>query len=136
MSRGKTTMFKLDKYKKQNIVLGIGCFLIGFCIIFLGSNGFFTVGNYVPKGATVICRMPRGGYLVIPAYLNAGVFIRFFFTLLLACVSVAASVFFGRKYYQKGYGKLQIIAYISAYVVFFIACSGYLIMLCPTLFVN
>ena len=131
-------MFKLDEYKKQNIVLGIGCFLIGFLIVFLGSNGFFTVGDYVPKGATVICRMPgkSTSYLVIPAYLNADVFIRFFFTSLLACISAGASIFFGRKYHRKGYGKMQIIAYISAFVVIFTACSVYLIILFPTLFVN
>ena len=130
-------MFKLDEYKKQNIVIGIWCFLFGCLLVFLGSNGFIVDGYYVPKDVTVICRMPRGpSYLVIPAYLNAGVFIRFFFTLLLACASVVASVFFGRKYHRKGYSKEQIIAYISAYIVIFIACSVYLIVLCPTLFVN
>ena len=131
-------MFKLDEYKKQNIVIGILCFLFGCLLVFLGSNDFIVDGYYMPKDVTVICLIPGRGMssLVIPAYLNAGVFIRFFFTLLLACISVVASVFFGRKYHRKGYGKEQIIAYISAYIVIFIACSVYLIMLCPTLFVD
>lgn len=131
-------MFKLDEYKKQNVVIGIWCFLFACFLFFLDRNGFLIFGNYVPKDVTVICAMPGKGrsYLVIPAYLNAGVFIRFFFTSLLACISVAASVFFGRKYHRKGYGKERIITYISVYVVIFIACSVYLIMLFPNLFVK
>jgi hypothetical protein len=106
---------------------------------FLGSNDFIVNGYYVPKDVTVICLIPGRGersYLVIPAYLNAGVFIRF--SLLCFWLASVWSLPFSLagNISRKGYGKEQIIAYISAYIVIFIACSVYLIMLCPTLFVD
>lgn len=95
-------MARLDKTDIQLIVFVLSMCFAAFLITSVDRYGFLIFSDEIPAGTTFVGRVPGGRalgfvYLVIPAYLNAGVFIRFFFTSLLACASVVASVFFWTK---------------------------------------